>query len=114
MEQLIARAVDPSRDEYITDGLNSSCAKEQIIVLANRQPISHDFDQRGRIVAKHSHSGVVHAVEPLVHACSGVWVAHGAGTADRSAVEYRDGVDVPADNPAYRLRRVWLDEEEER
>jgi trehalose 6-phosphate synthase len=85
-----------------------------IVVLANRQPFQHDYSPDGDIVVRHSTSGLVTAIEPLVRACSGVWVAHGTGTADRVVVDRRDGLDVPPANPAYRLRRVWLDERERR
>jgi trehalose 6-phosphate synthase len=56
----------------------------------------------------------VTALEPLVAACRGVWIAHGAGAADRATVTWRDGLTVPPRPPAYRLRRVWLDAVEER
>ena len=58
-------------------------------------------------------SGMVTALEPIIRACSGVWVAHGSGTADREVVDLHDRVSVPPSDPAYTLRRVWLDEEEE-
>ena len=61
-----------------------------------------------------SAGGLVTALEPLLQACSGVWVAHGAGSADRAVVDRRDGLNVPPDHPAYRLRRVWLNEAEQR
>ena len=64
----------------------------------------------GGIVVRRSAGGLVTALEPLIRACSGVWVAHGAGTADRAVVDRRDGLDVPPANPQYRLRRVWLDD----
>jgi trehalose 6-phosphate synthase len=83
-----------------------------IVVLANREPFQHDYSPDGTIAVRHSTSGLVTAVEPLVRACSGVWVAHGTGTADRVVVDRRDGLDVPPANPSYRLRRVWLDERE--
>jgi len=85
-----------------------------IVVLANREPVRHDRAADGAIVAKRSGGGLVTALEPLVEACSGVWVAHGAGTADRAVVDRRDGVALPPANPAYRLRRVWLDDDEQR
>jgi trehalose 6-phosphate synthase len=46
--------------------------------------------------------------------CSGTWIAHGSGTADRATVDAHDRIDVPPGNPAYTLRRVWLTNEEER
>jgi trehalose 6-phosphate synthase len=87
---------------------------ESIVVLANREPFRHDREPAGNIVVRRSAGGLVTALEPLIRACSGVWVAHGGGTADRSVVDWRDGLDVPPDSPMYRLRRVWLNDDEER
>jgi trehalose 6-phosphate synthase len=87
---------------------------QQVIVLANRQPYSHERDSQGQVAVRRSGSGVVNAVEPLLKACSGVWVGHGAANGDRDLAIDRDGLKVPPDAPAYRLRRVWLSEEEER
>src|SRR5262245_12659362 len=87
---------------------------QQVIVLANRQPYSHARDCQGQVTVRRAGSGVVNAVEPLLTACSGVWVGHGSAAGDRDAVDDRDGVMVPPEAPAYRLRRVWLSEEEER
>ena len=85
---------------------------QQIIVLANREPYSHERDSDGRVVVRHAASGLVHAVEPLLAACGGVWVGLGSGNADRSAVDETGGVLVPPEKPSYRLRRVWLSDEE--
>ena len=87
---------------------------ESIVVLANREPVRHDHAADGRILVTRSASGLVTALEPLICACSGVWVAHGAGTADRAVVDRRDGLDVPPASRSYRLRRVWLEPAEER
>ncbi|HSL22866.1 MAG TPA: trehalose-6-phosphate synthase [Vicinamibacterales bacterium] len=83
-------------------------------MLANREPIRHDRGPGGDILVRRSAGGVVTALEPLVQACSGVWVAHGAGVADRVVVDERDGLGVPPANSQYRLRRVWLDATEVR
>jgi trehalose 6-phosphate synthase len=87
---------------------------ESIVVLANREPFRHERAADARLDVRRSSGGLVTALEPIVRACSGVWVAHGAGTADRAVVDARDGVAVPPANPRYRLRRVWLDADEER
>jgi trehalose 6-phosphate synthase len=81
--------------------------RDRIVVLANREPFRHEMTPDGVSVVR-SASGLVTALEPLVEACQGVWVAHGAGNADRLVVECRDGLNVPPANPRYRLRRVWL------
>src|SRR5439155_825156 len=53
------------------------------------------------------------AMEPIMRACSGTWIAHGSGSADADVVDEHDRVQVPPERPAYSLRRVWLTEEEE-
>jgi trehalose 6-phosphate synthase len=92
--------------------LQAICNRAQIIVLSNRQPYSHERRPNGDVTVTHSASGLVHAVEPLLAACGGVWVAHGSGSADRNSVDDGDRLDVPPDNPQYRLRRVWLNDDE--
>ena len=87
---------------------------EKVIVLANREPYIHDRKKDGSIQVLHPASGLVTAVEPVLRACSGVWVAHGSGTADRESVDRKDHVRVPPDEKSYSLRRVWLTKEEER
>jgi trehalose-6-phosphate synthase len=93
--------------------LDESWRGDRIIVLSNREPFRHERTPDGSITIRRSASGLVTALEPLVQACSGVWVAHGAGSADRAVVDRRDGLGVPPANPQYRLRRVWLDEQEQ-
>ena len=59
-------------------------------------------------------SGLVTALEPVMRACSGTWIAHGSGSADRETVDRDDHVSVPPGEDSYTLRRVWLSEDEER
>jgi len=96
--------------QVVRDHLRSS----QVIIVSNREPYIHNFDADHRPVAQVPASGMVTALEPIMRACSGVWVAHGAGTADRETVDRYDQIRVPPDDPSYTLRRVWLTEEEER
>ena len=51
------------------------------------------------------------ALEPIMLACGGVWVAHGSGSADREVGRARRA--AARRRPAYTLRRVWLTEQEE-
>jgi trehalose 6-phosphate synthase len=87
---------------------------ERIIVVANREPYIHDRVPDGNIRVLHPASGLVSALEPVMRACSGVWIAHGAGSADRDTVDARDHVRVPPDEESYSVRRLWLTAEEER
>lgn len=86
---------------------------ERIIVVANREPYIHNRDEDGSIRVLHPASGLVSALEPVMRACSGVWIAHGAGTADRETVDSQNHVRVPPGEESYVLRRLWLSEAEE-
>lgn len=85
---------------------------ERIVILANREPYVHQQTAEG-VEVLHPASGLVTALEPVMRACSGVWVAHGSGSADRATVDKDDRVLVPPGEESYQLRRVWLSEEEE-
>ena len=93
--------------------VRQSLDSPQMIVVSNREPYIHNRGPDGKPVVQVPASGMVTALEPIIRACSGVWVAHGSGTADRDVVDLHDRVSVPPSDPAYTLRRVWLDEEEE-
>jgi trehalose 6-phosphate synthase len=92
--------------------LHDELAGDQVLVVSNREPYIHNRSPEGVKVTRPA-SGLVTAVEPVMRACSGTWIAHGAGTADRETVDDHDHVGVPPKNPAYTLRRVWLSKEEE-
>ncbi len=85
----------------------------EVIVASNREPYIHAHDDGGRVHVDVPASGMVTALEPVVRACAGTWVAHGSGSADRETVDRNDRVRVPPADPSYTLRRVWLTEEEE-
>jgi alpha,alpha-trehalose-phosphate synthase [UDP-forming] len=84
----------------------------RIFVVSNREPYMH-VKQGRETVCVVPPSGLVTALEPVLRACDGVWVASGSGDADASAVDEFDRLRVPPDEPLYTLRRVWLSEEEE-
>jgi len=85
---------------------------ERVVILANREPYIHEKTPEGvRVV--HPASGLVTALEPVMRSCSGVWVAHGSGSADRETVDRHDRILVPPGEESYQVRRVWLTEEEE-
>jgi trehalose 6-phosphate synthase len=84
----------------------------QVIVVSNREPYIHNRNN-GDIELQIPASGLVAAVEPVMRACGGTWIAHGSGSADQETVDANDHVPVPPNEPAYTLRRIWLTEEEQ-
>jgi len=85
----------------------------RMLVVSNREPYIHNLGADGRPVVQVPASGMVTAIEPIMRACSGTWIAHGSGAADRMVVDKSDRVQVPPEDPSYALRRVWLTPEEE-
>jgi trehalose 6-phosphate synthase len=83
-----------------------------IFVVSNREPVSH-VRKDGKVIVQTPASGLVTAMEPVLRACGGVWIAHGSGSADREMADERGRLGVPVDDPRYTLRRVWLTPEEE-
>ncbi|HJZ63518.1 MAG TPA: trehalose-6-phosphate synthase [Candidatus Acidoferrum sp.] len=84
-----------------------------LFVVANREPYIH-MQSGKEIETIVPASGVVTALEPVLVACDGTWIAHGSGTADKLTVDAHDHLRVPPDHPSYTLRRVWLSDEEEK
>ncbi|MEO8596933.1 MAG: trehalose-6-phosphate synthase [Candidatus Solibacter sp.] len=99
--------------EGLKNTLNQHLQGEQLVILANREPYIHEFTADGMIEVQHPASGLVTALEPVMRACSGVWVAHGSGSADRATVDRNDRVAVPPGAESYSIRRVWLSEQEQ-
>ena len=100
----------------------------RLIVVANREPYIHVRQTRpaqgvlnwfrGRketmgVECLRPASGLVTALDPVMRACGGTWIAHGSGNADRETADATGHVKVPPDKPSYTLRRIWLTEEEE-
>jgi trehalose-6-phosphate synthase len=83
-----------------------------LFVVSNREPYAHQRNGRTVEVVVPP-SGLVTALEPVLNACDGTWIAHGNGNADAEVVDAADRLRVPPDDPRYTLRRVWLSKEEE-
>lgn len=92
--------------------LTKELSGDEIVILSNREPYIHTRKE-GKVEVQVPASGLVTALEPIMRACSGTWIAHGSGNADKEFVDKRNHVLVPPENPSYRIRRVWLSKEEE-
>ena len=87
---------------------------EQIIIVANREPYVHERLENGSVKIVHPASGLVTALEPVMRACSGIWIAHGSGSADRDVLDQNGRIRVPPGEESYFVRPVWLSQDEER
>lgn len=98
--------------ESLAADLQARLGSGRLFVVSNREPYIHN--RRGKsIEVTVPPSGLVTALEPVLVACDGVWLAHGSGTADRDVVDRYNRLKVPPDDPRYTLRRVWLTKDEE-
>jgi alpha,alpha-trehalose-phosphate synthase [UDP-forming] len=84
----------------------------RLFVVSNREPYMHQQNGKSLEVVVPP-SGLVTALEPVLNACNGTWIAHGSGDADAEVVDSHDRLRVPPNDPRYTLRRVWLSKEEE-
>jgi hypothetical protein len=111
-----ARLRDRAEHLWTADRLavhvRESLGNDRLLVVSNREPYMHV--RRGReIECVVPPSGLVTAIEPILRACDGTWIAHGSGSEDARFVDYHDRLRVPPDEKCYTLRRVWLTPEEE-
>jgi trehalose-6-phosphate synthase len=111
------RSRDESQTTWGPDALRRILRQDlkgdEILIVSNREPYLHVRRKDNVIEIQRPASGLVTALEPVMRACSGTWIAHGAGSADRETVDKNDHVMVPPEKPSYRIRRVWLSPEEE-
>ena len=98
--------------QRLRDTIHQKLGDFQFIVVSNREPYVHEA-RGGQIRSQKTISGLVTALDPVMQACGGTWVAFGNGSADQKVVDENDCVQVPPDRPRYTLRRVWLSKEEE-
>jgi uncharacterized membrane protein affecting hemolysin expression len=92
--------------------IQTRLAGSRLFVVSNREPYIHQRNGKAVNVIVPP-SGLVTALEPVLNACDGTWIAHGSGDADLETVDAHDRLRVPPDDPRYTLRRVWLNKEEE-
>jgi trehalose 6-phosphate synthase len=98
--------------QRLADHVRTRLSGSSLFVVSNREPYIHNWRDNAIVVSVPA-SGLVAAIEPILCACNGTWVAHGSGDADTETVDAHDRLQVPPEEPRYALRRVWLSAEEE-
>ncbi len=82
------------------------------VVVSNRQPYVH-ISNKGKIECQRGVGGVISALDPIMQACQGLWVALSSGNADKTVSDKKGKLRVPEEDPRYTLKRIWLTKEEE-
>jgi trehalose-6-phosphate synthase len=111
-----ARLRDTAQSMWTADRLavqlRTRLNDQHLFVVSNREPYMHQRNGKNIEVVVPP-SGLVTALEPVLDACDGTWIAHGSGNADAEVIDAHDRIRVPPEDPRYTLRRVWLTKEEE-
>lgn len=101
--------------ERLRVSLRNKLQEKPLFVVSNREPYLNVYREKDNAIELIvPASGVVTAIEPVLVACDGTWIAHGSGSADRELSDEFDHQRVPPERPSYTLRRVWLSAEEEK
>lgn len=101
----------PWTAERLKEFIKAYLKDRKIFVVSNREPFIHS-KIKNQISYSVPASGMVTALEPVMEACGGMWLAHGSGNADKETVDDKDKIQVPPDDPKYTLKRIWLSDEE--
>jgi trehalose 6-phosphate synthase len=102
----------PWARERLEDVARTRLGAAKLIVVSNREPFIHSYDGED-VCCTRPASGLTTALDPVMQACGGTWVAHGSGDADWTVADQQGRVQVPPEQPTYILRRVGLTREEE-
>ncbi|MEK7539387.1 MAG: trehalose-6-phosphate synthase [Patescibacteria group bacterium] len=101
----------PWTAERLKEFIKAYLKDRKIFVVSNREPYIHNKikNEIKYLVPAH---GMVTAVESVMEACGGLWIAHGSGDADRETSDKNGKIKVPPEEPKYTLKRIWLTPEE--
>ena len=97
----------PWTAERLSEFIKAHIKDRKIFVMSNREPYIHQ-KVKNEISYSVPASGMVTALEPIMTACGGMWIAHGSGNADKEIADANGKLQVPPDDPHYTLKRIWL------
>lgn len=101
-------------EERLRDYVRAKLGASGLVLVSNREPYMHVYNETmGKAECLRPAGGVVRALDPVLRACGGTWVAHGSGNMDRKFVNSKDRLGVPPGDNHYILRRVWLTKQQE-
>src|SRR3989338_6723883 len=97
--------------KQLQETMKAKLADYLLVVASNRQPYSHIF-KGGKVVCQRQPGGLVTALNPVLEATNGTWVAVGASPYDRQVLDAKQKIKLPPENPSYNLKRIFLSKEE--
>lgn len=98
--------------DELAELMRRQVADRLFVSVSNRQPFVHSRGPDGTIQVRAAVGGLTLALNAVMQAVGGIWVAHGDGNADRETADTRGRLAVPPDAPSYELQRVWLEQVE--
>ncbi len=100
-----------SDTESVKQLVETKLGNYKFILVSNREPYIHSRKE-GETKCSKPAGGLTAALDPLMQACGGTWIAWGSGDADKDVVDDKARVQVPPESPRYTLKRVWLTKDE--
>ena len=82
--------------------------ESSLIIVSNREPYIHEKTKKG-IRCRKATGGLISALDSIMRSCNGLWIAWGSTIAD--FIE-GDMIEVPPEDPKYKLKRIKLSENE--
>lgn len=98
--------------ERLKEHVRTELHEKNLFIVSNREPYMHVATE-GTVECIVPAGGLITALDPILRACGGEWIAHGSGNADKEQSDERGRLMVPPDDPSYTLHRVFLSKEEE-
>ncbi|MCB9496718.1 MAG: trehalose-6-phosphate synthase [Fibrobacteria bacterium] len=96
---------DDALEQRVAD-LSAKFPDRKLIVVSNREPAQHFVKEDGSVGLRFFAGGLTTAMEPVLRAAGGTWVAAGQGDTDFEVLDAEHGVELDG----YRLRRVSIPE----
>lgn len=101
-------------ENKLRDLIRAKLGDNALFVVSNREPYMNVIDGiTGAAKCIRPASGVVTAIDPILRACGGTWIAHGSGSEDKKFVNSKNKLGVPPKDSRYILKRVFLAKKEE-
>lgn len=95
----------------LQETIRDKMADYLLVVASNRQPYSHIL-RLGKVVCQRQPGGLITALDPVMQAAKGTWIAVGTSPYDRQMTDENQKVKLPHEDPSYELKRIFLSKED--